>query len=80
MEDRRERERKGKRKKAKKPTGRIPGRSTDEREQIKYFGKLDILLGRRKVGFFDKIEIVHNTRCSGPVQACVESIINMLSM
>ena len=51
MEDMREKERKGKRKKAKKPLGRMPGRSADEKEQIKYFGKLDILLGRRKVRF-----------------------------
>ena len=49
MEDRRDKERKGKRKKTKKPLGRLPGRSADEKEQIKYFGKLDILLGRRKV-------------------------------
>lgn len=48
IEDIRDTERKGKKKKAKKSMGRQSGRSNDEREQIKYLSKLDILLGRRK--------------------------------
>ena len=51
IEDKRDREKRGKRKKTGKKagTGRGPTRTADEREQIRYFGKLDILLGRRKV-------------------------------
>ena len=48
MEDMRDRERSRKRRKKKKSLGRVPGKSTDEKDQIRYFGKLDILLGRRK--------------------------------
>ena len=54
IEEKREKERRGKRKsKSKKSRG--PSKSTDEKEQIRYFGKLDILLGRRKVRLRIKI-------------------------
>lgn len=49
MEDMRDKERIGKKRKAKKQVPRVSGRSVGEKEQIKYLSKLDILLGRRKV-------------------------------